>query len=164
MRSTMSTLVVLAALTAAGPALAQQQGRVQTYTAPPPRAQDRDLPPMNAGQAAEVNRLINPFFERVKTGQTREAFTLLVSEALVSKRPDLIDQLKSITDLFLETYGAVTGWELADSACLTADICRVLYVMHTPQLPVYFEFTLYRRPAGWTLTNVNITDIPNAIF
>lgn len=164
MRLTMIPLAAATGVVLLAGSAAAQTGRVQTYSSPPPRVQQRDLPPMTAGQTEEINRLINPFFERLKTGQTREALTPLINEVIAGKNPELFDRVTGLIDLFLETYGAPTGWELADSTCLTASICRVLYVLYTPQLPVYFEFTLYRRPSGWTLSNINVTDIPNAIF
>lgn len=157
-------LAVLLTVSVAGPACAQLQ--VREYQTPIPQTAPMidDLSRMTDAQVAELSPFVNGFFERLKTGRTREAYDWLIADSPIGKQSGIMDQLVSMTGMVFDAYGALTRWEYVHSACLTAEVCRVLYVAHTPTAPVFYTFYVYRRQTGWGLLRVNFTDQPTAIF
>jgi hypothetical protein len=135
-------------------------------TLPALRPTDRDLPAMTAAQLAEAEPLLKPFFERLSAGQHSEAFRGLTADVMMSGSPPVwLPQMVGTAQVMFETYGGITRHELVESRCLTPEICRNVYVLHTPFLPVYFILGLYRWEDGtWVPTQMNLTDQAGQVF
>lgn len=118
---------------------------------------------MSPQQTAEVAGLVDPFFNSLMAGDARGAFLGLTADSMAN--PTMMAQIIAVAEQLSTTYGGVTRWELAESRCFTAEICRNTYVLHTPQVPVFFILGLYRREDGtWSPTQMNLTDQAGQIF
>jgi hypothetical protein len=150
-----------AALALLAPGVAAAQSSVPSL-----RPTDRDLPAMSAAQLAEAEPLLKPFFDRLSGGQHSEAFQGLTADMMMSGSPPVwLPQMVGTAQVLFETYGGVTRHELVESRCLTPEICRNVYVLHTPFLPVYFILGLYRWEDGtWVPTQMNLTDQASQVF
>jgi hypothetical protein len=132
--------------------------------ATPALAQERELPPITAEQRAGIAPVIDLFLSRLQSDQLDLAYDDLLGDTPMPTRdavlPTLIGQSRSI----LTMYEGVLGWEEVDSVCLAESVCRVLYIVHTPQVPVFFTFDIYRAPTGWKVTRLNFTDQPQNAY
>lgn len=126
---------------------------------------DDKHPPIDAAGRAEVARLTDPFFTSVQAGDAAKAYADLFEGTLLASKTVEVAQLATQTNFILQTYGAVSGWELASSECMTPYICKLVYVVRMDKGPVAFWLYAYRQPTGmWQPTYVLMGDSPQFFF
>lgn len=124
-----------------------------------------DLPPISAEGAAEVNRLMQPFFTTLQNGNAVQAYNDLFKGTLLETKTVEVGQLAAQTTFLLQTYGELSEWELAKSECITPYICKLVYILRMDNGPAAFWAYLYRRPNGvWQPTYVLMGDTPQFFF
>ncbi|WP_426023953.1 hypothetical protein [Brevundimonas sp. PWP3-1b1] len=121
--------------------------------------------PISAAGEAEVARLTEPFFRSLKAADATKAYADLFKGTLLESKTVEVAQLATQTNFVLQTYGAVSSWELASSECMTDYICKLVYVVRLDKGPVAFWIYAYRQPTGvWQPTYVLLGDSPQFFF
>jgi len=127
-------------------------------------AQQSVHPEMSAEQRAELSPVFDTFFLRLQRGEVEQVYADWLDENPMPNLKAAIPAMVEQTQMLLSLYGGIRSWEAVDSECLVPTVCRVRYVVHTYQLPVFFSFDVYRAPSGWKMTRIGFTDQPQNIF
>lgn len=149
MKKTKLTVILAAALTVA---------------AVPASAVDRELPAMTQAQAAGIERVTAPFFAALKDKAYAKAYTDLFAGTLFATKTVEVQQLVSQTTFIFETYGTIERWEVFDSECAAADLCRVKIAAFTANGPVFFWLSLYRWNDAWKPNYILLGDTPQFVY
>ncbi|WP_296170921.1 hypothetical protein [uncultured Brevundimonas sp.] len=120
--------------------------------------------PMSAQAIAETQPLIDGFFRTLQAGDASKAYTELFANTLMAAKALEIQNLVAQTNFIFQTYGAIKGWSLAESDCITPTLCRTIYQIDTDNGPVILSLTLYRRSSGWMPTTIFVTDQTQSLF
>ena len=132
--------------------------------ATPALAQERELPPVTAEQRAGIAPIIDLFLSRLQSEQLELAYAELLGGSPMARREAVIPTMIAQSRAMIEMYEGILTWEEMGSQCLIESVCRVDYVVHTQQLPVFFSFDLYQAPTGWKVTRISFTDQSDKVF
>lgn len=129
-------------------------------------AQERSpLPPISAQAQAEADRLMEPFFTTLQSGDATKAYTVIFRGTLLEQKTTDIAQLASQTAFIITTYGKISDWRVIKSECVTPDFCQLRYLIRAEQGPIGFWAYLYRQPDGvWEPNFVLIGTTPQFFF
>lgn len=128
-------------------------------------AQDKTLPPISADGQASADRLMQPFFQTLQAGDAPKAYTDLFRGTLLEQKTTDIAQLASQTTFITTTYGAISGWQVIESECVTEDFCKLTYIVRAAEGPIGFWAYLYEQPDGsWKPNYVLIGTTPQFFF
>lgn len=102
------------------------------------------------------------FLQDVSVGESTEAFDKLLAGGPLAGQSDAVDELVEKADRLEEKYGNCRGFEQIRVRRLGADVAVFTYLYKCEQLPVAWQFTLYRtatRPGaagadGWHVVAV----------
>jgi len=126
---------------------------------------EEDLPQISAEGRAGVDLKMEPFFRALQSGDATGAYRDLFAGTLVESKTTEIAQLASQTTFITTTYGAISGWEVMSSECVTPDFCKVRYIIRADKGPIGFWAYMYRQSSGeWSPNFVLIGTTPQFFF
>ena len=132
--------------------------------ATPALAQEPEAPRISAEQWAKLNPTLDLFFSRLQAGDVEAAYDGLIGDTPMPNRASVMPTMIAQSQSMLSLYEGVLRWEAVDDECLIETVCRVRYVVHTAQLPVFFTFDVYRAPSGWKVTSITFTDLASRVY
>lgn len=121
--------------------------------------------PMSAQDQAHVDRLMNPFFTTLKSGNVNKAYTDLFKGTLVESKTIEVGQLAAQSDFMLQTSGSIADWQIIRTDCVSPNICLVIYEIRAAEAPLALRLYAYKKPSGeWTPNSVYMSMDPTHLY
>jgi len=129
----------------ATPALAQNA----TEPAPAaPSAPATDVPAQMAGE----------FFAALQRGQIDDAYATLTKGSKTIEKPEDLRILKQKTKEAIEVFGAIYGYELAETKRIGTKLMRRTYLSLGEEFPLRWRFYFYEARGRWRLIDLRVDD------
>lgn len=145
-------------------ALLLSTGLAQTNTEPKNRM-SFDTPPLNLGATSVPSGpLLTPpqtlerFFSYLRKNQIKEAYESLVAGTVLGERKEDVESLMTKTQQALDSYGAITGYEIIDTLYAGKNLMRYTCISLNEDLPLRWRFYFYNGAKGWRLVDLRIDD------
>jgi hypothetical protein len=135
-----------------------------TALAIPAAAHERAYPPITEAQTAGIAQVTAPFFAALQEGAYAKAFTDLFAGTLLEGRTVEVQQIINQATFVFETYGTLERWEIFDSECATAELCRLKIVGFTAKGPVFVWLDMWRGNDGWKPQYIVLGDTSKFVF
>ena len=126
--------------------------------APPPSASP---PPRKLDAPAEK---LDLFFLALQAGQVDAAYDALVADTIIAERKEDVTGLKQRTKEAIESYGAVSGYEIVDEKVVGSSLLRRTAISLNSDLPLRWRFYFYRSEGTWRLVDIRVDDALVELF
>ncbi len=126
--------------------------------APPPSASP---PPRKLDAPAEK---LDLFFLALQAGQVDAAYDALVADTIIAERKEDVTGLKQRTKEAIESYGAVSGYEIVDEKIVGSSLLRRTAISLNSDLPLRWRFYFYRSEGTWRLVDIRVDDALVELF
>lgn len=113
---------------------------------------------LTAAQDAEITRLTNDFFGKVKAGRYVEAYKEAFTSPLMRKREADLETVAASTESMFKTYGEVIDWEIMGEELVSRNYVRRMYVVRTLNAPVFFVVEYYFVGNKWMILKITFND------
>lgn len=130
----------------------------------PALAQQDPTPSMSAASVEETRPLTDALFRTLQAGDPAKAYRDLFAGTLMESKAPEMNTLVSQTQLLLDAYGTMVGWNLIRSDCLSPTYCRTLYQVDLKNGAMFVALTLHRRSGRWMPTTIYLTDVAGPLF
>ncbi|MFZ4683214.1 MAG: hypothetical protein ACOYMS_11975 [Terrimicrobiaceae bacterium] len=104
------------------------------------------------------------FFLALKAGQVDAAYDALVADTIIAERKEDVTGLKLRTKEAIESYGAVSGYEVVDEKVVGTSLLRRTAISLNADLPLRWRFYFYRSEGAWRLVDIRIDDALVELF
>ncbi len=104
-------------------------------------------PPGDDAALEALSLRLRNFLQDVSVGEAAEAFDTLLAGGPLAGQSDAVEQLVEQAEQLEEKYGNCRGFEQIRVRRLGADVALFTHVYKCEQLPVAWQFTLYRTAA-----------------
>lgn len=115
---------------------------------PPPAQVTSQVPP----------EVLERFFSLLRQEKIEPAYQALVAGTILGERKEDIDALKQKTQKAIDSYGAISGYEIVDTLTAGKSLIRYTCISLNEDLPLRWRFYFYQGPNGWRLVDLRIDD------
>lgn len=115
-------------------------------------------------QASEPKELADKFLNELLTGDAEKAIELYfkheIKEMLGAQLQATLAQMRA----YSEAFGGYQELELLHDEKLSSRLQRMVYIAHTPIVPIAFELLVYRNDSEWMVTTFRFDTEMKYIF
>ena len=101
---------------------------------------------------------IDKFFEFLGSGKLDEAYAGLSKIINIPGRPDSAKEFKDRTQIAIDSFGPVNGYEVVDSMLIGKVLFRQTCVSLNEDSPLRWRFYFYRSGSDWKLIDLRVDD------
>jgi len=113
-----------------------------------------------------INGVCDSFMKLFVESKPHDALQLLKQNTVISE--STIDTLEVTIDNqirdYFPAYGTMLSYEFAVEKKLKDFIAKRFYILKFDKFYLKFDFTLYKAPTGWTVTNFNYNEELGELF
>jgi hypothetical protein len=120
--------------------------------------------PSTAAQPSSPGQLAAVFFTLLQKNEVDLAYAGLTKGSKIAEKPEELRQLKAKTIEAIEVFGAITGYDLAESKAVGNRLLRATYVSHGKTFPLRWRFYFYKPEETWRLIDLRVDDKLTGIF
>jgi hypothetical protein len=112
-----------------------------------------------------VEATADRFFSRIKAGAVDQAYTDLFGPEMARDKAQAIANLASQNATAIKLYGAIDGWDRISATETSPYLLKVKYELRLDRLPLFYEFTFYRKSdtAPWMVVKSYFSDNDAAV-
>jgi len=83
---------------------------------------------------------------------------LSAGSVIADTRTQEMDVLRTQTELYIETYGGMTGFELVHEKRFGESVVSLLFLLKCRERPLVCKFYFYKREEAWVVVKAQIED------
>ena len=113
---------------------------------------------IDASAADAPAQFASQFFGLLQKGEIDKAYAALTKGSKIAERPDEVKTLKAKTKEAIEVFGAIQGFEVAESKTVGTRLLRRTYVSLGKDFPLRWRFYFYKPNFVWRLIDLRVDD------
>ena len=98
------------------------------------------------------------FFLELKAGRVDAAYDALVKDSIIAERGENVSELKKRTQVALDSYGPMSGYETVDEKMVGTTLLRRTCISLNSDLPLRWRFYFYKSEGAWKLVDLRVDD------
>jgi hypothetical protein len=113
-----------------------------------------------------LNKVCDSFMQLFIEQKITEAIRVLKNNSVIEeyKLDTLQVQIQEQLEYLIPSYGKMTGYELISEKKIKDVLSKRFYILKFENYYLRFEFMLYKRNTGWTVTNFKYSEDFDAAF
>jgi len=111
-----------------------------------------------------VAQMVAQFFVSLQKNEVDAAYANLTKGSQIAEKPQELKQLKQKTQVAIEVFGAINGYDLVDSKSVGSRLVRTTYASHGKVYPLRWRFYFYKPDDTWRLIDMRVDDKLSGMF
>ena len=108
--------------------------------------------------SSQPAQLADSFFRAVQAGDIPKAFDDAWRGTIMAKKQAEVENLGTQMGSVFQIYGKMLGWELVSEKVISPSFVQRIYLVRTPNAPVFFRMQFYKASTSWVMSGVYFTD------
>jgi len=133
-----------------------QPGELRPEGVPTPTPEPQIL--VESDKTDPLERKVDVFFLQLAANQIDAAYNGLARGTIIAERPEEVGMLKEKTQLAIEEYGPVSGYELISEKKAGGRLLLRTYLSHNEVLPLRWRMYFYHTGGEWKLVDFRVDD------
>lgn len=158
MRFAVFVFLASSAMAFAQPAKDKERGGRTVFPQPVADPSPSPAPAPPARQAASPSEAMDNFFLELKAGRVDAAYDALMKDSIIAERGENVSELKKRTQVALDSYGPMSGYETVDEKMVGTTLLRRTCVSLNSDLPLRWRFYFYKSEGAWKLVDLRVDD------